>query len=154
MVIYTIQEFKVKVKIFYLEQRCNGEPSSSCSIGSTSSSEEVQPLDLLDGFLLEEAMISNAVLNSSAHIVSSATSLKLLPLLGERESLIRKKNPQTFSQCREDGIVLLIKIKEQTVITIQTFKAANFMTKLCAESSNVKEILNQKLGKHQTKFSS
>jgi hypothetical protein len=91
MVVYTIQEFKFKVKIFYLEQRCNGEPSSSCSIGSTSSSEEVQPLDLLDGFLLEEAMISNAVLNSSARIVSSSTSLKLLPLLGERESMIRKK---------------------------------------------------------------
>jgi len=91
MVVYTIQEFKFKVKIFYLEQRCNGEPSSSCSIGSTSSSEEVQPLDLLDGFLLEEAMISNAVLNSSARIVSSATSLKLLPLLGERESMIRRR---------------------------------------------------------------
>jgi hypothetical protein len=97
MVVYTIQEFKFKVKIFYLEQRCNGEPSSSCSIGSTSSSEEVQPLDLLDGFLLEEAMISNAVLNSSARIVSSATSLKLLPLLGERESMIRKKKSRKHS---------------------------------------------------------
>ena len=62
-------------------------PSSSCSIASASSSDDVQPSDCLLPFLLPEAASWKAVCTDSAFVASFPSSIHAskLPLTGDGE---------------------------------------------------------------------
>ena len=67
------------------QEACKGKPSSSCSVASASSSDEVQPPDFWLSILLEEATSVKAVRIASACIASPTHWSKAAPRIGDRD---------------------------------------------------------------------